>query len=75
MPYDPGVKVFRCKVQSRQESSSKCAASPYRRIEAALKENGNVFADNSPRVTLYHAPAGPPVATEAPDLETRAVAE
>jgi hypothetical protein len=38
------------------------ATKPYRRIEATLKENGIAFADNTPRVTVYQAPDGEPVA-------------
>jgi moderate conductance mechanosensitive channel len=72
---DPGVKVFRCKVQTPPGRQFEVRSEAYRRLEAALKENGIEFADNSPRVTLYHAPAGPPDASEAAAPETRAAAE
>lgn len=47
----------------------------YRRIEAALQENGIAFADNTPRVTLYQAPAGEPVAAASPALDQRVAAK
>jgi small-conductance mechanosensitive channel len=72
---DPGVKVFRCKVQTPPGKQFEVRNEAYRRIEAALKENGIAFADNSPRVTLYHDSASLPIAGEARALETRAAAE
>jgi hypothetical protein len=44
-------------------------AEAYRRIEAALKENGITFADNTPRVALYQAVPGEPAAAKRPALE------
>ena len=61
---DPGVKVFRCKVQTPPGKQFEVRNEAYRRIEAALKENGIAFADNTPRVTLYQGPAGEPAAAE-----------
>jgi hypothetical protein len=46
-------------------------AEAYRRIEAALKEHGIAFPDNTPRVALYPAVAGEPVVADAPRLEQR----
>jgi hypothetical protein len=66
---DPGVKIFRCKVQTPPGKQFEIRAEAYQRIEAALKENGIAFADNTPRVVLYHPAAGELVATEAPDAE------
>jgi moderate conductance mechanosensitive channel len=71
---DPGVKVFRCKVQTPPGKQFEVRSEAYRRIEAALKENGIAFADNSPRVTLYQ-PSGLPVASEVRAQEPRAAAE
>lgn len=69
---DPGVKVFRCKVQTPPGKQFDVRNEAYRRIEAALQENGIAFADNTPRVTLYPAPAGEPVvAAASPALEQR----
>jgi small-conductance mechanosensitive channel len=59
---DPGVKIFRCKVQTPPGKQFEIRAEAYRRIEAALKENGIAFADNTPRVALYHSASGEPVA-------------
>jgi small-conductance mechanosensitive channel len=72
---DPGVKVFRCKVQTPPGKQFEIRNEAYRRIEAALKENGIAFADNAPRVTLYQAPAGEPVAAAAPALEQHMAAK
>jgi small-conductance mechanosensitive channel len=63
---DPGVKVFRCKVQTPPGKQFEIRNEAYRRIEAALKENGIAFADNAPRVTLYQAAAGEPVPAAPP---------
>ena len=49
---DPGIKVFRCKVQTPPGKQFEVRSEAYRRIEAALKENGIEFADASPRMTL-----------------------
>jgi small-conductance mechanosensitive channel len=72
---DPGVKVFRCKVQTPPGKQFEIRNEAYRRIEAALKENGIAFADNTPRVTLYQAPAGEPVAAAPPALEQHMAAK
>ena len=66
---DPGVKIFRCKVQTPPGKQFEIRAEAYRRIEAALKENGIAFADNAPRVALYQTIPGEPVAAERPALE------
>jgi small-conductance mechanosensitive channel len=63
---DPGIKIFRCKVQTPPGKQFEIRAEAYRRIEAALKENGIAFADNTPRVALYQAAPGEPVAPERP---------
>ena len=66
---DPGVKVFRCKVQTPPGKQFEIRNDAYRRIEAALKENGIEFADPGPRVMVYPGmPSGPAV------REDRAVA-
>jgi small-conductance mechanosensitive channel len=59
---DPGVKIFRCKVQTPPGKQFEIRAEAYRRIETALKENGIAFADNTPHVAFYHAAFGEPVA-------------
>jgi small-conductance mechanosensitive channel len=71
---DPGVKVFRCKVQTPPGKQFEVRNEAYRRIEAALKENGIAFADNMPRVTFYQGPAGEPAAAQplAPDQRAAA---
>jgi small-conductance mechanosensitive channel len=61
---DPGVKIFRCKVQTPPGKQFEIRAEAYRRIEAALKENGITFADNTPRVALYQAVPGEPAAAK-----------
>ena len=72
---DPGVKIFRCKVQTPPGKQFEIRAEAYRRIEAALKENGIAFADNTPRVTLYQGPAGEPAAAEPVAPYQRAAAK
>jgi small-conductance mechanosensitive channel len=72
---DPGVKIFRCKVQTPPGKQFEIRAEAYRRIEAALKENGIAFADNTPRVALYHSAAGEPVAAETPGVEQHLAAK
>jgi moderate conductance mechanosensitive channel len=72
---DPGVKVFRCKVQTPPGKQFDVRNEAYRRIEAALKENGIAFADNTPRVTVYQAPAGEPVAAASSALEQHMAAK
>jgi hypothetical protein len=71
---DPGVKVFRCKVQTPPGKQFEVRNEAYRRIEAALKENGIAFADNMPCVTFYQGPAGEPAAAQplAPDQRAAA---
>jgi small-conductance mechanosensitive channel len=66
---DPGLKIFRCKVQTPPGKQFEIRAEAYRRIEAALKESAIAFADNTPRVALYHSAAGEPVAAQTPDVE------
>jgi small-conductance mechanosensitive channel len=72
---DPGVKVFRCKVQTPPGKQFEIRNEAYRRIEATLKENGIAFADNAPRVTLYQPPAGEPVVAAPPALEQHLAAK
>ena len=57
---DPGIKVFRCKVQTPPGKQFEVRSEAYRRIEAALKENGIEFADTSPRLTLYQGQSPEP---------------
>ena len=66
---DPGVKIFRCKVQTPPGKQFEIRAEAYRRIEAALNESGIAFADNTPRVALYQTMPGEPVAAQRPVLE------
>jgi len=56
-------------VQTPPGKQFEIRAEAYRRIEAALEENGIAFADNTPRVALYHRAAGELVGTEAPGAE------
>jgi small-conductance mechanosensitive channel len=72
---DPGVKVFRCKVQTPPGRQFEVRSEAYRRIEAALSENGIAFADNTPRVTLYQGPAGEPATVARPTLEQHMAAK
>jgi small-conductance mechanosensitive channel len=72
---DPGVKVFRCKVQTPPGKQFEIRNEAYRRIEAALKENGIAFADNASRVTLYQAAGGEPAAATPPVLEQHMAAK
>ena len=62
---DPGVKIFRCKVQTPPGKQFEIRAEAYRRIEVALNESGITFADNAPRVALYQAAAHERVTAEA----------
>ena len=57
---DPGIKVFRCKVQTPPGKQFEVRSEAYRRIEAALKENEIEFADTSPRLTLYQGQSPEP---------------
>jgi hypothetical protein len=61
---EPGVKIFRCKVQTPPGKQFEIRAEAYRRLEAALNENSLTFADNTPRVALYQAASGEPVPGE-----------
>ena len=72
---DPGVKVFRCKVQTPPGKQFDVRNEAYRLIEAALKENGIAFADNTPRVTVYQALADEPVAAASSALEQHMAAK
>jgi len=71
---EPGVKIFRCKVQTPPGKQFEIRAEAYRRIEAALSENGITFADNTPRVALYQAASGEPVLGE-PHLKEHVAAK
>jgi small-conductance mechanosensitive channel len=66
---EPGVKIFRCKVQTPPGKQFEIRAEAYRRLQAALSENGITFADNTPRVALYQAALSDPVAAELHRLE------
>lgn len=54
---DPGVKVFRCKVQTPPGKQFEVRAAAFRRIEAALRENGIRFADSKSQIILQGAAA------------------
>jgi small-conductance mechanosensitive channel len=69
---DPGIKIFRCKVQTPPNKQFEVRTEAYRRIEAALSEAGIAFADLSPRVTVNNLLAPPPGATEPADGLPRA---
>ena len=71
---EPGVKIFRCKVQTPPGKQFEIRAEAYRRIEAALSENGITFADNTPRVAVYQAASGEPVLGE-PHLKEHVAAK
>jgi small-conductance mechanosensitive channel len=49
---DPGVKIFRCKVETTPGNQFDVRAEALRRIEVALKENGIRFASGSQTVLL-----------------------
>jgi moderate conductance mechanosensitive channel len=72
---EPGVKIFRCKVQTPPGKQFEIRAEAYRRLEAALNENGIAFADNTPRVALYQAASGEPVAAERHRLKQHLTAK
>jgi small-conductance mechanosensitive channel len=63
---EPGVKIFRCKVQTPPGEQFEIRAEAYRRIEVAFKENGIGFVDNAPSVVLHQTAVGEPVAAESP---------
>jgi small-conductance mechanosensitive channel len=54
---EPGVKVFRCKVQTPPGKQFEVRAAAYKRIEAALRENGIRFADTKSQIILQGPPA------------------
>ena len=54
---EPGVKVFRCKVQTPPGKQFEVRAAAYKRIEAALRENGIRFADSKSQIILQGPPA------------------
>ncbi|MHB2169275.1 mechanosensitive ion channel domain-containing protein [Alsobacter sp. R-9] len=54
---EPGVKVFRCKVQTPPGKQFEVRAAAYRRIEAALRDNGIRFADSRSQIILQGPPA------------------
>jgi len=54
---EPGVKVFRCKVQTPPGKQFEVRAAAYKRIEAALRENGIRFADLKSQIILQGPPA------------------
>jgi small-conductance mechanosensitive channel len=49
---DPGVKIFRCKVQTPPGKQFDVRAAAYKRIEAALREAGIRFAEVIPTVQV-----------------------
>ncbi|WP_460448343.1 mechanosensitive ion channel family protein [Alsobacter sp. SYSU BS001988] len=56
----PGVKIFRCKVQTPPGRQFEVRSEAYRRIESALREAGVRFADAGPvLVQAQAAPAAP----------------
>jgi small-conductance mechanosensitive channel len=50
----PGIKIFRCKVQTPPGKQFEVRTEAYRRIEAALVEAGIAFADPTPQVTVHN---------------------
>jgi small-conductance mechanosensitive channel len=54
---EPGVKVFRCKVQTPPGKQFEVRAAAYKRIEAALRDNGIRFADSKSQIILQGPPA------------------
>ena len=50
---EPGVKVFRCKLQTLPERQFELRTEAYRRIEAALAEAKIPFADNTSRIAVH----------------------
>jgi small-conductance mechanosensitive channel len=52
---EPGVKIFRCKVQTPPGKQFDIRAAAYKRIEAALRESGLRFAEIVPKVLVEHA--------------------
>ncbi len=72
---DPGVKVFRCKVQTPPGRQFEVRAEALKRIEAALRDAGIPFADSRPVVTFMPSPPAPmPNPVPAPPVRP-AVAE
>ena len=61
----PGVKVFRCKIQTPPGKQFEVRGEAYRRIEAGLREAGIRFADNAPQVVLQNGPAPAPAGQPA----------
>lgn len=55
---DPGVKIFRCKFQTRPGKQFDVRAQAYRRIEAALKAMGVAFAE-AKQTILMSIPSDP----------------
>ena len=55
---DPGIKIFRCKFQTAPGNQFDVRAQAYRRIEAAMKEAGMVFADGRQTLLLPSAEVG-----------------
>ncbi|MBV9244171.1 MAG: mechanosensitive ion channel family protein [Methylobacteriaceae bacterium] len=52
---DPGVKIFRCKIQTPPGKQFEIRTAAYKRIEAALKQAGIPFADNAARLIVPEA--------------------
>ena len=55
---DPGVKIFRCKFETAPGKQFDVRAQAYKRIEAALKAVGIVFADGRQTVFIRQAADG-----------------
>ena len=65
---DPGVKIFRCKVQTPPGLQFEIRSEAYRRIETALAEAGIQYADTTPQVTVHNVIPG----ADAPEPTARA---
>lgn len=53
---EPGVKIFRCKIQTPPGRQFEVRAAAFRRIEAALRAKGIPFADARSRIVLSGGP-------------------
>ncbi|HWK44629.1 MAG TPA: mechanosensitive ion channel family protein [Stellaceae bacterium] len=74
---DPGIKVFRCKVQTPPGKQFEIRSEAYRQIETALKAAGIPFANNTPQVTVHNGvpvPA-PPESSAVPSDTVSAVVQ
>lgn len=62
---EPGVKVFRCKIQTPPGKQFEVRAVAFKRIESGLREAGIPFADSRSQVVLQGALAGGAVSQPA----------